>query len=101
MINAVPDLKLITEAANGEDAVENVSHVQVLRVICAGARAYRLKGYDRELIETIHAVMEGRKGYGLKVAAELAEHATDDELSERETEVLQLIAAVTVKQTDR
>jgi len=66
---------------------------QVLRALRAGARAYLLKGHDRELIETIHAVMEGRKRIPPEVAAELAEHATDDELSEREIEVLKLIAA--------
>src|ERR1700733_11727077 len=67
--------------------------VQVLRALRAGARAYLLKGHDRELIETIHAVMQGRKRIPPEVAAELAEHATDDELSEREIEVLKLIAA--------
>ena len=67
--------------------------VQVLRALRAGARAYLLKGHDQELIETIHAVMEGRKRIPPEVAAELAEHATDDELSAREIEVLQLIAA--------
>ena len=66
---------------------------QVLRALRAGARAYLLKGHDRELVETIHAVMEGRKRIPPEVAAELAEHATDDELSEREIEVLKLIAA--------
>jgi DNA-binding NarL/FixJ family response regulator len=40
--------------------------VQVLRALRAGARAYILKGHDRELISTIHAVMEGRRGYRRK-----------------------------------
>jgi len=135
VINAEPDLKLVAEAANGEDAIEKFrahrpdvvlmdlqmpglngieatvrivsefpdarivvlttykGDAQVLRALRAGARAYLLKGHDRELIETIHAVMEGRKRIPPEVAAELAEHATDDELSEREIEVLKLIAA--------
>lgn len=67
--------------------------VQVLRALRAGARAYLLKGDDRALIETIHAVMAGQKRIPPEVAAELAEHATDDELSAREIEVLRLIAA--------
>jgi DNA-binding NarL/FixJ family response regulator len=67
--------------------------VQVLRALRAGARAYLLKGHDRELIETIHAVYEGRKKIPPEIAAELAEHATDDALSEREIDVLRLIAA--------
>jgi DNA-binding NarL/FixJ family response regulator len=58
--------------------------VQVLRALQAGARAYLLKGHDRELIETIHAVYEGRKKIPPEIAAELAEHATDEALSERE-----------------
>lgn len=66
--------------------------VQVLRALRAGARSYLLKGHDRELIDTIHAVMEGRKRIPPEVAAELAEHATDDALSDREIEVLKLIA---------
>jgi DNA-binding NarL/FixJ family response regulator len=135
VINAEPDLKLVAEAANGEDAIGKFrahrpdvvlmdlqmpglngieatvrivsefpdarivvlttykGDAQVLRALRAGARAYLLKGHDRELIETIHAVMEGRKRIPPEVAAELAEHATDDELSEREIEVLKLIAA--------
>jgi DNA-binding NarL/FixJ family response regulator len=67
--------------------------VQVLRALKAGARAYILKGHDRELVETIHAVMQGRKRIPPEIAAELAEHAIDDELSAREIEVLGLIAA--------
>jgi DNA-binding NarL/FixJ family response regulator len=134
VINAELDMKLVAEAANGEDAIEKFrthrpdvvlmdlqmpglngieatirilsefadariivlttykGDAQVLRALRAGARAYLLKGHDRELIETIHAVNEGRKKIPPEIAAELAEHATDDELSEREIEVLQLIA---------
>jgi DNA-binding NarL/FixJ family response regulator len=133
-INAEPDMKLVAEASNGEEAIEKFrthrpdltlmdlqmpglngieamirilaefptariivlttysGDVQVLRALRAGARAYLLKGHDRELIETIHAVMEGRRIIPPEVAAELAEHATDDELSAREIEVLKLIA---------
>jgi DNA-binding NarL/FixJ family response regulator len=135
VINAEPDMKLVAEAANGEEAIEKFrvqrpdvtlmdlqmpglngietmirilaefpdariivlttysGDVQVLRALRAGARAYILKGHDRELIETIHTVAEGRKRIPPEVAAELAEHATDDELSAREIEVLRLIAA--------
>ena len=135
VVNAEPDMKLVAEASNGEDAIEKfrihrpdvvlmdlqmpglngieATHriltefpdariivlttyngdTQVLRALRAGARAYLLKGHDRELLDTIHAVYEGRKRIPPEVAAELAEHATDDELSEREIEVLRLIAA--------
>ena len=135
VVNAEPDMKLVAEASNGEEAVEKFrihrpdvvlmdlqmpglngieatirilsefpdariivlttykGDAQVLRALRAGARAYLLKGHDRELIETIHAVFKGQKRIPPEVAAELAEHATDDELSAREIEVLQLIAA--------
>jgi DNA-binding NarL/FixJ family response regulator len=62
---------------------------QVLRALRAGALAYILKVHDRELIETVHVVMEGQKRIPPEVASELP---TDDVLSAREIEVLQLIA---------
>jgi DNA-binding NarL/FixJ family response regulator len=135
VVNAEPDLKLVAEASNGEEAIEKYrihrpdvtlmdlqmpglngieamtrilaefpnarimvlttysGDAQVLRALRAGARAYILKGHDRELLETIHIVMEGRKRIPPEVAAELAEHATDEALSDREIEVLKLIAA--------
>jgi DNA-binding NarL/FixJ family response regulator len=86
ILSEFPNARIIVLTTYSGDA-------QVLRALRAGARAYLLKGHDRELVETIHAVHEGRKRIPQEVAAELAEHATDDELSEREIEVLQLIAA--------
>jgi DNA-binding NarL/FixJ family response regulator len=67
--------------------------VQVLRALKAGARAYLLKGHvHRELLETIRAVHAGQKRIPPEIAAELAEHATDDSLTAREIDVLRLIA---------
>src|ERR1700681_2982515 len=67
--------------------------VQVMRALKAGARAYLLKGLLRkELLETIRLVHGGQKRVVPEVAAELAEHATDDALSSREIEVLRLIS---------
>jgi DNA-binding NarL/FixJ family response regulator len=67
---------------------------QVLRALRAGARAYILKGHvHRELLETIRAVHAGQKRIPADIAAQLAEHATDDALSSREIDVLRLIAA--------
>jgi DNA-binding NarL/FixJ family response regulator len=86
ILSEFPDARIIVLTTYSGDA-------QVLRALRAGARAYLLKGHDRELVETIHAVHEGRKRIPPEVAAELAEHAADDELSAREIEVLQLIAA--------
>lgn len=68
--------------------------VQVLRALKAGARGYVLKGnVRRELLDTIRAVHAGQKRIPPEVAAELADHAADDDLSSREIDVLRLIAA--------
>ena len=67
--------------------------IQVFRALRAGARAYLLKGMLRkELLETIRAVHAGQKRMSSEVAAEIAEHATDDALTPREIDVLRLIA---------
>jgi DNA-binding NarL/FixJ family response regulator len=86
ILSEFPDARIIVLTTYHGDA-------QVLRALRAGALAYLLKGHDRELLETIHAVFKGRKRIPPEVASELAEHAADDELSTREIEVLQLIAA--------
>jgi DNA-binding NarL/FixJ family response regulator len=136
LVNAEPDMKLVAEASNGEEAIEKfrlnrpdvtlmdlqmpgmngieaitriqaefsgariivlttyTGDVQVLRALKAGARGYILKGHvHRELLGAIRAVDAGQKRIPPEIAAELAEHATDDELSPREVEVLRLIAA--------
>ena len=136
LVNAEPDMKLVAEASNGEEAIEKfrlhrpditlmdlqmpgvngieaitriqdefsgariivlttyTGDVQVLRALKAGARGYILKGHvHRELLGAIRAVHAGQKQIPPEIAAELAEHATDDDLSPREVEVLRLIAA--------
>jgi DNA-binding NarL/FixJ family response regulator len=68
--------------------------VQVVRALKAGARAYLLKGQvDTELPEVIRAVHAGQKRIPPEIAAELAEHTAEDNLSAREIDVLRLIAA--------
>jgi DNA-binding NarL/FixJ family response regulator len=68
--------------------------VQVLRALKAGARAYVLKGHlSRELLDTIRAVHAGQKRVPPEIAAELAEHCAEDDLSAREIDVLRLIAS--------
>jgi len=136
LVNAEPDMKLIAEASNGQEAVESFrlhrpdvtlmdiqmpgfngieainrirsefpdAHIivlttytgdaQVVKALRAGARAYILKGHvHRELLETIRAVHAGQKRIPPDIAAELAEHAADDELTQREIDVLRLIAS--------
>jgi DNA-binding NarL/FixJ family response regulator len=66
---------------------------QVLGALKAGARAYLLKAdVHLELLEVIRSVHAGQKRIPPQIAAELAEHAADDPLSQREIEVLRLIA---------
>jgi DNA-binding NarL/FixJ family response regulator len=136
LVNTEPDMKLVGEASNGQEAIESfrlhrpdvtlmdiqmpscngieaICHIrsefpdariivlttytgdaQVLRALKAGARAYVLKGHvHKELLETIRTVHAGQKRIPPDVAAQLAEHATDDELTSREIDVLRLIAA--------
>jgi len=67
--------------------------VNIVRALKAGARGYLLKGLLRkELLETIRAVHAGHKRLPPEVAAEIAEHATDDDLTSREIEILKRIA---------
>src|SRR6266849_3628773 len=107
------DMSLVGEASNGREAIEQFrSHrpdvtlmdlqmpemngIDALckRAMKAGAQAYILKGNVRkDLLDTIRAVRAGKKFIHAEVAAELATHAADDALSEREIEVLSLIAA--------
>jgi len=66
--------------------------VQATRAMKAGARGYLLKSLlRRELLDTIRAVHAGQKRLVPAVAAELAEHSTDEFLTAREIEVLRLI----------
>jgi DNA-binding NarL/FixJ family response regulator len=65
-----------------------------MRALKAGARAYALKGLVRtELAETIRAVHAGQQRICAEVAMQLANHATAEELSEREVQVLKLVAS--------
>lgn len=67
--------------------------VDVLRALRAGARGYLLKGnVHTDLLEIIRAVHAGQRRVPAEIAAELAEHTTEDELTAREVDVLQLIA---------
>ena len=87
ILSEFPEARIIVLTTYTGDA-------QVVRALRAGARGYILKGHvHRELLETIRAVHSGRKRIPPDIAIELAEHATEDELSSREIEVLRLIAA--------
>jgi DNA-binding NarL/FixJ family response regulator len=67
--------------------------VQALRALKAGASGYLLKSMLRkELLDTIRCVHAGKRRIPPEIAAELAEHVTDDALSVREIEVLKRVA---------
>lgn len=67
--------------------------VQALRAFKAGASGYLLKNLLRkELIDTIHLVHNGGRRIPPEIASEIAEHATDDALTDREVEVLRCVA---------
>jgi DNA-binding NarL/FixJ family response regulator len=68
--------------------------VQALRALKAGAMGYLMKAtLRRDLLDTIRAVYLGQRRVPPEVATELAEHALDDALTEREIEVLKHVAA--------
>ena len=67
--------------------------VQALRALKAGASGYLLKSMLRkELMDVIRDVSAGRRRIPPEIAAELAEHLTEDPLSDRELEVLRNVA---------
>jgi DNA-binding NarL/FixJ family response regulator len=67
--------------------------VQALRALKAGAAGYLLKSMLRkELLETIRVVHSGRRRVPPEIAMEIAEHAADDALTDREIAVLKRVA---------
>ena len=107
-----PDVTLMDlqmPAMNGIEAIEAIRRefpkariivlttyrgdVQASRALKAGAAGYLLKSMLRkELLPTIRAVHSGRRCIPPEIAADLAEHITDDALTEREIAVLQRVA---------
>jgi DNA-binding NarL/FixJ family response regulator len=70
--------------------------VQALRAFKAGAVGYLLKNMLRkELLETIRIVHAGRRRIPDEIAKELGEHSLEDALTEREIEVLKMVAGGT------
>jgi len=64
-----------------------------IRALRAGATGYLLKnGIRGELIDAIRAVHAGRRIVCSEVAHQLAEHALDDPLTDRESTVLHLVS---------
>jgi DNA-binding NarL/FixJ family response regulator len=67
--------------------------VEIQRSLKAGARGYMLKSTPpKDLVEMIRHVHVGKKGIPQQIAAHLAEHFSDEALTEREIDVLSHIA---------
>jgi DNA-binding NarL/FixJ family response regulator len=135
MINNQPDMKLVSQASSGTDAIQQYrthkpdvtlmdlrlpdlsgidamiairaefseariimlttfeGDVEIQRALEAGARGYLLKNMPpAELVDVIRQVHAGKKRIPAEVAAHLAEHMSDEELTAREVEVLQQVA---------
>jgi DNA-binding NarL/FixJ family response regulator len=68
------------------------SEGEIQRALRAGASAYIFKSMPKnELLAVVRSVHAGRKHIPPEVAARLAEHMGEDNLTERELEVLELI----------
>jgi DNA-binding NarL/FixJ family response regulator len=109
----LPDITLMDlqmPEMNGNDAIDAIREefpnariivlttysggAQAVRAFKAGACGYLLKSMVRkELVETIRTVHAGRKRIPPEIAVEMAEHHAADILTEREVEVLRLVAA--------
>ena len=67
---------------------------EIQRALKAGARGYLLKTVAAtQMVETIREVHAGKKSVPAEIAAGLAEHLGDENLSEREVEVLRHVAS--------
>jgi len=67
--------------------------VDIQRSLQAGARGYLLKNMPpRELVEGIRHVHAGKKRVPAEIAAQIAEHMSDEGLTAREVEVLRKVA---------
>lgn len=67
--------------------------VEIHRALQAGARGYLLKNMPpSELLDVIRQVHAGKKRIPPAIASQLAEHMSDETLTEREVEVLREVA---------
>jgi DNA-binding NarL/FixJ family response regulator len=81
-----PDARIIVLTTYSGDA-------QAVRALSAGAFGYLLKNMVRkELIDTIRSVHAGKKRIPPEIAMEIAEHHSDDQLTQREIDVLKEVA---------
>lgn len=81
-----PEAKIIMLTTLAADA-------QVHRALRAGAMGYVLKSLTQsELADTVRAVAAGRRRIPLEIAATIAEHAGEEDLTDRELSVLRAVS---------
>jgi DNA-binding NarL/FixJ family response regulator len=67
--------------------------VEIQRALAAGARGYLLKNMPpKDLVDVVRQIHAGKKRIPHEVAAHLAEHVSDEALTDRERDVLRHIA---------
>jgi DNA-binding NarL/FixJ family response regulator len=95
-VNGVQAIEMIRSEAPSAKIIVLTTYdgdVQALRALKAGAVGYLLKStLRRELIDAIREVHAGRKRIAPHIAEKIAVHVTDEHLSERETNILRLVA---------
>jgi DNA-binding NarL/FixJ family response regulator len=86
ILSASPQARVIMVTSSEGD-------VEMERALAGGAKGYILKSMPpREVLEAIRKVHAGKKAIPPEIAAQLANHMSDETLSAREIEVLQQVA---------
>jgi DNA-binding NarL/FixJ family response regulator len=96
-MNGIDALKAIRTNHPGARVIVLTTYAgdaQALAALKGGAAGYLLKNtLRRELLDTIRLVHAGRRHVTAEVASEVALHAAEDRLSDREIDVLMAVAA--------
>ena len=86
ILSASPQARVIMVTSSEGD-------VEMERALAGGAKGYILKSMPpREVLDAIRKVHAGKKAIPPEIAAQLADHMSDEALTAREIEVLQQVA---------